>query len=61
MTISIIHYSAQHTKMKTVDVYDLLTDRERETITDLLMEAYVRETNETPFLFEIQTNIIVED
>ena len=47
--------------MKTVDVYDLLTDRERETITDLLMEAYVRETNETPFLFEIQTNIIVED
>ena len=47
--------------MKTVDVYDLLTDRERETIPDLLMEAYVRETNETPFLFEIQTNIIVED
>ena len=37
------------------------THRERETITDLLMEAYVRETNETPFLFEIQTNIIVED
>ena len=48
-------------KMKTVDVYDFLTDRERETITDLLMEAYVRETNETPFLFEVQTNIIVED
>ena len=47
--------------MKTVDVYDLLTHRERETIPDLLMEAYVRETNETPFLFEIQTNIIVED
>ena len=47
--------------MKTVDVYDFLTHRERETITDLLMEAYVRGTNETPFLFEIQTNIIVED
>ena len=46
--------------MKTVDVYDLLTHRERETITDLLMEAYVRETNEMPFLFEVQTNIIVE-
>ncbi len=47
--------------MKTVDVYDLLTHREREQITDILMEAFVRETNETPFLFEIQTNIIVED
>jgi len=47
--------------MKTVDVYDLLTHREREQITDILMEAYVRETDETPFLFEVQTNIIVED
>ena len=46
--------------MKTVDVYDFLTSRERETITDLLMEAYVRETNESPWLFEVQTNIIVE-
>ena len=47
-------------EMKTIDVWDLLTDRERETITDLLMEAYVRETNEMPFLYEDQTNIIVE-
>jgi hypothetical protein len=47
-------------EMKTIDVWDLLTDRERETITDLLMEAYVRETNESPWLFEVQTNIIVE-
>ena len=47
-------------EMKTVDVYDLLTDRERETITDILMEAYVRETNESPWLFEVQTNIVVE-
>ena len=47
--------------MKTIDVYDLLTHREREQVTDILMEAFVRETNETPFLFEIQTNIIVED
>ena len=46
--------------MKTIDVWDMLTDRERETITDLLMEAYVRETNESPWLFEIQTNIVVE-
>ena len=56
-----IFYLQEIFKMKTVDVYDFLTDRERETITDLLMEAYVRETNETPFLFEVQTNIIVED
>ena len=47
-------------EMKTIDVWDLLTDRERETITDLCMEAYVRETNESPWLFEIQTNIVVE-
>ena len=47
-------------EMKTTDVWDMLTDRERETITNLLMEAYVRETNEMPFLFEVQTNIIVE-
>ena len=47
-------------EMKTIDIWDMLTDRERETITDLLMEAYVRETNEMPFLFEVQTNIIVE-
>ena len=46
--------------MKTIDVWDMLTDRERETITDLCMEAYVRETNESPWLFEVQTNIIVE-
>ena len=47
-------------EMKTIDVWDMLTDRERETITDLLMEAYVRETNEMPFLFEVHTIIIVE-
>jgi len=47
--------------MKTIDVYDLLTHREREQVTDILMEAFVRATDETPFLFEIQTNIIVED
>jgi|TARA_B000000609_G_scaffold136573_1_gene112617 hypothetical protein len=47
-------------EMKTIDVWDMLTDRERETITDLCMEAYVRETNESPWLFEVQTNIIVE-
>ena len=47
-------------EMKTIDVWDMLTDRERETITDLCMEAYVRETNESPWLFEIQTNIVVE-
>jgi len=47
--------------MKTIDVYDLLTHREREQVTDILMEAFVRATDETPFLFEVQTNIIVED
>ena len=47
-------------EMKTIDVWDMLTDREREPITDLCMEAYVRETNESPWLFEVQTNIIVE-
>jgi len=47
-------------EMKTIDVWDMLTDRERETITDLLMEAYVRETNESPWLFEVQTNLVVE-
>ena len=47
-------------EMKTIDVWDMLTDRERETITDLCMEAYIRETNESPWLFEVQTNIIVE-
>jgi hypothetical protein len=47
-------------EMKTIDVWDMLTDRERETITDLCMEAYVRETNESPWLFEVQTNIVVE-
>ena len=47
-------------EMKTIDVWDMLTDRERETITDLCMEAYVRETNESPWLFEVQTNLVVE-
>ena len=47
--------------MKTIDVYEFLTHRELEQVTDILMEAYVRETNETPFLFEVQTNILVED
>ena len=47
--------------MKTIDVYEFLTHRELEQVTDILMEAYVRATNNTAFLFEIQTNIIVED
>jgi flagellar motor switch protein FliM len=42
------------------DCYEYLTHREREQVTDILSEAFVRVTNIQPEIFEIECNIIVD-
>ena len=43
-----------------IDLYDLLTDDELESVTNILLEALAREEGITPEVFEIETNIYVE-
>ena len=43
-----------------IDLYDLLTDDELESVTNILLEALAREEGITPEVFEIATNIFVE-
>ena len=43
-----------------IDLYDLLTDDELESVTNILLEALAREEGITPEVFEIETNVLVE-
>ena len=43
-----------------IDLYDLLTDDELESVTNIFLEALAREKNISPEVFEIETNIIVD-
>ena len=43
-----------------IDLYDLLTDDELESVTNIFLEALAREEGITPEVFEIETNIFVE-
>ena len=45
---------------RKIDIYDYLTDDELESVTNILLEALVREEGITPEVFEIETNIYVE-
>ena len=46
---------------QTIDLYDYLTANELSEITDILLEVLAREKGISPEIFEIQTNIIVEE
>ena len=43
-----------------IDLYDLLTDDELESVTNIFLEALCREKGITPEVFEIETNILLE-
>ena len=44
-----------------IDAYELLTEDELESVTNILLEALAREKCIIPEVFEIQTNILVEE
>jgi hypothetical protein len=43
-----------------IDLYDLLTDDELESVTNIFLEALTREKGITPEVFELETNILLE-
>ena len=43
-----------------IDLYDLLTDDELESVTNIFLEALARENGIQPEVFELETNILVE-
>ena len=46
--------------MKKIDLYDLFTKDELESVTDIFTEAFSRKHGSVPDIFEIETNIIFE-
>ena len=52
---------ASPNKGKTkIDLYELLTGDELESVTNIFLEALTREKGITPEVFEIETNILLE-
>ena len=45
---------------QTYDLYDSFTEDELEQVTNIFLEALAREEGITPEVFEIETNILVE-
>ena len=45
---------------RKIDLYEYLTDDELEQVTNIFLEALVREEGITPEVFELETNILVE-
>ena len=43
-----------------IDLYDLLTDDELESVTNIFLEALAREKGIQPEVFELETNILLE-
>ncbi len=46
--------------LQTIDLYDLFTSDELESVTDIFTEAFSRNHGSVPDIFEIETNIIFE-
>ena len=46
---------------KKIDIYELLTPDELDQVTDILLEALAREKGIVPEVFEIETNVLIED
>ena len=45
---------------RKIDIYDYLTNDELEQVTNIFLEALAREEGITPEVFELETNILVE-
>ena len=45
---------------RKIDIYDFLTGDELESVTNIFLEALAREEGITPEVFEIETNVLVE-
>ena len=43
-----------------IDLYDLLTDDELDQVTNIFLEALAREKGIQPEVFELETNILLE-
>ena len=43
-----------------IDLYDLLTDDELDQVTNIFLEALAREKGIQPDVFELETNILLE-
>ena len=50
-------FSQSHRKK---DIYDYLTEDELESVTNIFLEALAREEGISPEIFELETNILVE-
>ena len=45
---------------RKIDIYDYLTEDELESVTNIFLEALAREEGITPEVFELETNVLVE-
>ena len=45
---------------RKIDIYEYLTEDELESVTNILLEALAREEGITPEVFELETNVLVE-
>ena len=52
-----LEFEKNHRK---IDIYDYLTGDELEQVTNIFLEALCREEGITPEVFELETNILVE-
>ena len=52
-----LEFEKNHRK---IDIYDYLTNDELEQVTNIFLEALAREEGITPEVFELETNILVE-
>ena len=52
-----LEFEKNHRK---IEIYDYLTDDELEQVTNIFLEALAREEGITPEVFELETNILVE-
>ena len=50
-------FSQSHRK---IDIYDYLTEDELESVSNIFLEALAREEGISPEVFELETNILVE-
>ena len=45
---------------QSFDLYDAFTEDELETVTNIFLEAFTRQNNTSPEVFELVTNIIID-
>ena len=46
--------------MEKIDIYELFTSEELESITNIFLEAFSRKHGSVPDIFEIETNMIFD-